>query len=424
MPIPFLHMPTLFGVTALVIAFSGLLLLLARSSDDASGVAALWGGAILTGAGGLVLLALGAALPAFLTHDVAHALLLLGVATSWTAARRFSGRAPMPWIVLAGAGAWLALCRVPDDALPPPPRIALICAMAAGYTLAAAAELWSTRTERLPSCTPALALLLLHAGVYVARAAAVLAMPWSAGGEPSQIVGAALLIEGLLHTVATAFVLLALLKERAERRSTAQLRQFALFDGLTGLSNRRHFDQTLDREFQRALRGASSLSLLLIDIDHFKAFNDCYGHQGGDECLRAVAVAINGALHRPADLAARYGGEEIAVLLPGTDEPGAVALAHDVRRAVRALGVEHAGSPLGRLAISIGVAALVPGRPPADPGLLVRAADQALYAAKSAGRDAVRSAGQLAGPDPAPCWPRLVHPAGPSSGPSPGSRSG
>ena len=335
--------------------------------------------AILTGAGGLVLLPLGPALPAFLTHDVAHALMLLGVAKSWAAARRFRGGALAPWIVPAGAGAWLIFCCIPAYSALPQAGTALSCAIGSGYTLAAAAELWRARDECLPSCSPALALLLLHACVYIARATLAIAVPGSADGELAQVIVAALLLEALLHTVGTTFVLLTMMRERAELRSTAQLRQLALFDGLTGLGNRRHFDQTLDREFQRALRHASSLSLALIDVDHFKAFNDLHGHQGGDECLRAVATAISGKLRRPTDLAARYGGEEMAVLLPSTDEAGAVVLAHGVR-----------------LTVSVGVASLVPEEACVDPRLLIRAADQALYAAKRAGRDTVRSAGRLA----------------------------
>ena len=393
-----LHMPTLFGVTALVIAFSGLLLLLARNPDDATNAPALWGAAILTGASGLVLLALGPALPTVLAHDAAHALMLLGVAMSWSAARRFSGRDPIPWLTLAGAGAWLALCRLPVPSFLPHAQFALSCAIGSGYTLAAAVELRRSRGERLPSYSPALTLLLVHAAVYVARLVTIVAVPGSASGDAAQAIGAALLLEALLHTVGTTFVLLAMLKERAELRSTAQLRQFALFDGLTGLGNRRHFDQTLNREFQRASREGSSLALVMIDVDHFKSFNDRYGHQAGDECLRAVAVAVGGTLHRPADLAARYGGEELAVLLPSTDEHGATALAHDIRAAVRALGVVHADSPSGRLTISTGVAVSVPGRFPANPALLIQAADQALYAAKEAGRDSVRSASRLAMP--------------------------
>lgn len=407
-----LHMPTLFGVTALVIAFSGLLLLLlARNSDDPTNTPTLWGAAILTGASGLVLLALRPVLPA-LTHDAAHPLMLLGVALSWSAARRFSGQEPIPWLVVAGAGAYLAFCRVPAPLFLPNAHLALSCAIGAGYTLATAAELRRIRDERLPSRNLALALFLVHAAVYVTRFVTVIALPDSTVGDAARIIGAALLLEALLHTVGTAFVLLSMLKERAELRSTAQLRQLALIDGLTGLGNRRHFDQTLDREFQRASRDGSPLALVIIDIDHFKAFNDRYGHQGGDECLRAVAAAVGGKLHRPADLAARYGGEELAVLLPSTDETGAIGLAHDIQAAVRALGIVHAGSPLGRLTISTGVAAFVPGRP-ADPALLVRAADQALYAAKDAGRDTIRSAGWLAKPSLAP---RVGSSARPSSG--------
>jgi diguanylate cyclase (GGDEF)-like protein len=138
-----------------------------------------------------------------------------------------------------------------------------------------------------------------------------------------------------------AFLLLSMMKERVELRSSEQLRALTLLDGLTGISNRRHFDEQLDVEIRRARRAGASVALLLIDVDHFKSFNDTFGHQQGDQCLRAVAKVIAALVCRSGDLAARYGGEEFAVLLPKTDLAGATELADALRIAVRALGLEH-----------------------------------------------------------------------------------
>ena len=177
--------------------------------------------------------------------------------------------------------------------------------------------------------------------------------------------------------------------------AAGKLAILAATDGLTGLANRRCFDETLQREWRRARRGATPLALLMLDADWFKSFNDRYGHQKGDDALRAISACIIDTIKRPGDLGARYGGEEFAVVLPGIDEPGAVNVAQEIRGRLAALAVPHDGSPAGMLTVSIGIAALVvhAGDGPAE---LVAAADAALYAAKRAGRDrAVTHSGSL-----------------------------
>ncbi len=180
--------------------------------------------------------------------------------------------------------------------------------------------------------------------------------------------------------------------EDANRQLSILVRQ----DGLTGLGNRRHFDDMLGTEYRRAMRVGTPLTLIMIDVDRFKAFNDLYGHPAGDACLQAVARALAGSLRRPADLAARYGGEEFAVLLPSTDEAGALISAARIQDAVRAAGVPHSGSDGGILSLSLGVAVLMPGSGGDGPAALVEAADNALYAAKRAGRNRVQVADQAA----------------------------
>jgi len=159
-------------------------------------------------------------------------------------------------------------------------------------------------------------------------------------------------------------------------------------DGLTGLSNRRHFDEYLELEWRRSLRDQSQLSLLMIDVDYFKSYNDCHGHSAGDECLALVGKAVGYSLQRPADLVARYGGDEFVVLLPITDTQGALDVAQRVLRAIYALDITHGASPFGRVTSSIGVAQMVP-RPNSKPQELLERADRALYAAKQAGRNTV-----------------------------------
>lgn len=170
------------------------------------------------------------------------------------------------------------------------------------------------------------------------------------------------------------------------------LRVLAFIDGLTGLANRRRFDETLQLEWRRCRRNDSPLALLMIDIDHFKLYNDRYGHQAGDSCLQAVAATLKAAFGRAQDLVARYGGEEFVCLLPECDHAAAKPKADALVQAVAALGLPHESSPTAAtLTISLGIAVIIPNvsRSPED---LVMAADAALYQAKQQGRNQVCSA--------------------------------
>lgn len=167
------------------------------------------------------------------------------------------------------------------------------------------------------------------------------------------------------------------------------LHAWAKQDGLTGLVNRRHFDALLDREFRRAARRQLPLSVLLLDADRFKTYNDHYGHLAGDECLRRISRTMKEMLRRPGDEAARFGGEEFAVLLPATDNDGARHMAERIRNAVMSMSIEHRGSDTGTVTVSIGASSMVPRIPANTPIDLVDAADRALYRAKSGGRNRV-----------------------------------
>ena len=169
-------------------------------------------------------------------------------------------------------------------------------------------------------------------------------------------------------------------------RRTLQIQ--ASRDHLTGLLNRRHFEERLEEECRRAIREDRSLSLVMIDIDHFKAFNDTYGHPHGDRCLLAVSYAIGTSVRRAGDLLARFGGEEFIALFPGATEDQAVEIAETMRRAVAELEIPHEGAPEGVVTISLGVAT-GEGADRLDPATLVDTADAALYRAKEGGRNRI-----------------------------------
>jgi diguanylate cyclase (GGDEF)-like protein len=167
------------------------------------------------------------------------------------------------------------------------------------------------------------------------------------------------------------------------------LRQWAYLDGLTQVGNRRSFDERLGAEWSRARRQQSPLSVVMLDVDFFKRYNDHHGHQAGDDCLFRVAAALRDGLRRPTDLLARYGGEEFVALLPDTDVDGALAVATELGRRVRALEIPHAASDVGPVVTVSGGVATWEAASGDDAAALLRAADAQLYAAKSQGRDRV-----------------------------------
>lgn len=170
-----------------------------------------------------------------------------------------------------------------------------------------------------------------------------------------------------------------------------ELTRLSAVDGLTGVANRRQFDEALSREWRRCLRLRKPLALLMIDVDFFKQYNDTFGHQSGDECLKTVAAALQGQLRRPADIVARYGGEEFAAILPDTSQEGAMRVAESLRAAVQDLSLPHLISPAGVVTVSIGVAAQEPKAAEGKERLL-SASDWALYEAKRLGRNSVQAA--------------------------------
>jgi diguanylate cyclase (GGDEF)-like protein/PAS domain S-box-containing protein len=179
------------------------------------------------------------------------------------------------------------------------------------------------------------------------------------------------------------------LAELALHTTTHQLQHLVRTDSLTDLLNRRAFDEAIEYEIRRSARAETPLSLLLVDVDLFKAYNDRYGHPAGDECLRLVSQLLKGSLKRPADMAARYGGEEFTAILPDTDDDGAYLLAESFRRALAEARLPHETSERGYVTASVGVATYMADNLHRDALELIRTADQALYGAKAAGRDRV-----------------------------------
>jgi diguanylate cyclase (GGDEF)-like protein len=207
-----------------------------------------------------------------------------------------------------------------------------------------------------------------------------------------------IVVEQIFLAVAlfTTFPVAALLEEREAlelslQKSEHRYRELANADALTGLGNRRGFDEQLEAEWRRAIRAHEPMAILLMDVDLFKSYNDIYGHIGGDECLRSIAGVIAGSLHRISDRASRFGGEEFAVILPNTELSGALIVAENIRQAVAAMNLPHPHNPHGHQTISIGVAATIPTQEESALSLLTQS-DHALYRAKDLGRNRVEAA--------------------------------
>lgn len=200
----------------------------------------------------------------------------------------------------------------------------------------------------------------------------------------------------ILFSTAIMIWIVGLLQRQVERQThevelvNAELRLLSSMDGLTGISNRRHYEYLLEQEWRRAMRDKTPIALGLIDVDFFKNYNDTYGHQAGDDCLRQIAHAIAQRIHRPCDFIARYGGEEFVVLMGNTNSSGAMKVLDEMRRIIENLQIPHKASEVSPyVSISAGVVSLVPTTEETL-GTFVQRADIALYHAKHCGRNQVQ----------------------------------
>jgi diguanylate cyclase (GGDEF)-like protein len=375
-----LDVNTLFLVTIYVEAMLGLLLLFAWVQNSAITAVAWWGSAHLLRALSVVLFGLYGQAPEWVSIDLSNAILFTAFAATWIGARVFDGR-PLTYVGLfGGAALWLVVCRIPLIAESMEARILISSFIITGYTWAAAYEFWGGRSEPLVSRWPAIFMLFAHGALFLLRTPLAVMLPWIPDTQIFESVWLTVLsFEALLFTIAIAFILLAMAKERTEfLHKTA-----SLVDPLTGIPNRRAFLEGAGVIAKRSEGKAQSAAVLLIDLDHFKQINDSFGHALGDRVLQVFAQTAHEHIG-PQDLLGRLGGEEFAILLCDVDRHRAMDVAETVREAFQAAAVEVDGQKVGGTC-SIGVAVSDSG--PLDISDLLAQADEALYSAKERGRN-------------------------------------
>jgi diguanylate cyclase (GGDEF)-like protein len=371
-------------VTIYVEAILGLLLLFAWVQNLQIRAVAWWGSAHLLRAGSIALFGMYGSVSDLISIDLANALLFVSFGVTWTGARVFDGRPVLPLYLLAGPALWLVLVHLPSFAGDLELRFLLASGIITTYTWLAAYEFWRGRGEPLVSRWPAIFMLFAHGALFLLRTPLFAMLPWS---NTSEVIGSVwmtvLSFEALLFTIAIAFILLAMAKERTEFRH----RTAAMVDPLTGLANRRSF---LHDGTELAKRHAAnrSTAVLLIDLDHFKSINDCFGHAIGDRVLQVFADTARASL-RSSDTIGRLGGEEFAAVLYDVGREKAVALAERLRSTFAEVAGEVDGHPVGAT-VSIGL--VVNGDKQFNLGELLGQADQALYYAKERGRNRVEVA--------------------------------
>jgi len=386
-----LDVNTLFLVTIYVEAILGLLLLFAWFQNTQIRAVAWWGSADLLRAVSVALFGMFGSVSEAVTIDLANAILLLSFAVTWTGARVFDGRPPLPMYVLAGPIAWIVVAHLPAFAGDIELRSLLASGIITTYTWMTAYEFWRGRNEPLVSRWPAIFILFAHGSLYLLRTPLAFMLPWAPTTQLFDSVWlTALSFEALLFTISISFILLAMAKERSEFRQ----RTAALVDPLTGIANRRAFLQESGDLVQRHVAAPRPTAVLLLDLDHFKSINDRFGHAIGDRVLRVFADTARENL-RSTDLIGRMGGEEFAAVLDNVGPVKAAALAERIRTAFADAAAEIDGRPVAAT-VSIGLA--IGQMQALDLTALLAQADQALYLAKSRGRNRV----ELARSDPGP----------------------
>ena len=381
-----LDVNTLFLVTIYVEAILGLLLLFAWVQNTSIHAVAWWGFADLLRAASVALFGTYGTLPDLISIDLANAMLFTAFALTWTGARVFDHRRPLPILLFAGAAFWLVVCRLPSVASSWDIRALLSSGIVTAYTWAAAYEFWRGRSEPLVSRWPAIFMLFAHGALYLLRTpfGALLSESPSGNSVFESVWLTVLSFEALLFTIAIAFILLAMAKERTEfRHKTA-----ALIDPLTGIPNRRAFLADSEDQLNRQTADPRPIAVMLLDLDNFKSINDRFGHAVGDRVLQTFAEVAGNCMRR-SDLFGRLGGEEFAALLIDAPRDRALAVANDIRRGFAEATREIDGRPVVGT-VSIGV--VITHDAVLDVSALLAQADHALYRAKDNGRNRVEFA--------------------------------
>ncbi len=377
-----LHIPTLALVAVFVTVILGALLLFAWRRDQSTDALVWWGAGYLVGGMSFALLSARGEIANVFSIEIANGLLLLGYSFLLAGTRAFGGRETPVTAFLVTPLIWLTAMRVPAIASDINVRVVVVSSLQCTLVALMAYELWRERGEALLSRWPTIILLATHAVILTGRMVIVMATPITSHADLFRSPTFAFMALGtVLYTIAFAFLLLSMTKERTEMRHKIA----ALVDPLTGLANRRAF--MIDAEAVIAQRSSRSepFAVLLADLDRFKRINDMYGHAVGDRVLTVFAASLHRCLGAH-DLAARIGGEEFAILLPEKSEAAALALAQRIRTVFADAAAEIGGHAVAAT-VSIGVAASRIGGH--DLGGLLARADGALYQAKEAGRNRV-----------------------------------
>jgi diguanylate cyclase (GGDEF)-like protein len=382
-----LDVNTLFLVTIYVEAILGLLLLFAWVQNTAITAVACWGFAHLLRAASVMLFGLYGSTSDLISIDFANALLFTAFAVTWTGARLFDYRKPMPILILGGAILWFVACRIPAFADSFNLRVLLSSGIITAYTWATAFEFWRGRSEPLVSRWPAIFMLFAHGSLYLLRTPfAAMLLPWLPANDQifESVWLTVMSFEALLFGIAIAFILLAMAKERTEyRHKTA-----ALVDPLTGISNRRAFLLDGETLLKKQASAPRPTAVMLLDLDNFKSINDRFGHAVGDRVLEIFADVSSGCLRR-SDLFGRLGGEEFAAVLRDTTRERALAVAEQIRASFAEATREVEGEAIAAT-VSIGI--VVSHDAVLDLSALLAQADHALYRAKDSGRNRVEVA--------------------------------
>jgi len=380
-----LDLNTLLLVTVYVEAMLGLLLLFAWVQNTQIIAVAWWGFAHLLRSGSIVLFGMYGTVSEIISIDLANAILFTAFAMTYTGARVFDGRSINPFALAGGAAVWLLASRTPYIFDSMDARILVSSGIITCYTWCTAYEFWRGRSEPLVSRWPAIFMLFAHGALFLLRTPLTSILPWTNKDQLYASVWLTVLsFEALLFTISIAFILLAMAKERTElRHKTA-----ALIDPLTGIANRRAFLESAAELFLRQGNSLRPTAVLLIDLDHFKSINDRFGHAIGDKILQTFAEATSAKLG-PRDLIGRLGGEEFAIVLYDVNRERALAVAERIRSTFAEVSAVIDNCPV-HSTVSVGVVVEQAGS--VDITLLLAQADQALYYAKSRGRNRVELA--------------------------------